>query len=172
MKKNEEIKKYYDQDYLDYINNRSLDTEIFYKLINAVKKGLLNNLISFDDKKIVYKRNPDGTSIIAIKLAEGDDKNTKNYMVVNCEAWKGADKVTCNVEMNADAKISVSSMKLSNLISRNIVEFFEEMENDLYRKNNFDISISLTIPLAEGKDLVENNKTKSKSIKNIFKRNK
>lgn len=172
MKKNEEIKKYYDQDYLDYINNRSLDTEIFYKLINAVKKGLLNNLINFDDKKIVYKRNPDGTSIIAIKLAEGDDKNTKNYMVVNCEAWKGADKVTCNVEMNADAKISVSSMKLSNLISRNIVEFFEEMENDLYRKNNFDISISLTIPLAEGKDLVENNKTKSKSIKNIFKRNK
>jgi hypothetical protein len=172
VKKNEEIKKYYDQDYLDYINNRSLDTEIFYKLINAVKKGLLNNLINFDDKKIVYKRNPDGTSIIAIKLAEGDDKNTKNYMVVNCEAWKGADKVTCNVEMNADAKISVSSMKLSNLISRNIVEFFEEMENDLYRKNNFDISISLTIPLAEGKDLIENNKTKSKSIKNIFKRNK
>jgi len=172
VKKNEEIKKYYDQDYLDYINNMSLDTEIFYKLINVVKKGLLYNLIDFDDKKIVYKRNPDGTSMIAIKLAEGDDKNTKNYMVVNCEAWKGADKVTCNVEMNADAKISVSSMKLANLISRNIVEFFEEIENDLYRKNNFDISISLTIPLGEGKDLAENNKNKSKSIKNIFKRNK
>ena len=168
MKKNEGLKKYYDQDYVDYINDMCLDNEIFYKLINKVKKGLLNLVINPDDKKIVYKRNPDGTSMIAIKLAEGDDKNTRNYMVVNCEAWKGADKVTCNVEMNADAKISVSSMKLANLISRNIVEFFEEIENDLYRKNNFDISISLTIPLGEEKEQGENNK--EKFIKRFFKK--
>ncbi len=168
MKKNEGLKKYYDQDYMDYINDMCLDNEIFYKLINKVKKGLLNLVINPDDKKIVYKRNPDGTSMIAIKLAEGDDKNTRNYMVVNCEAWKGADKVTCNVEMNADAKISVSSMKLANLISRNIVEFFEEIENDLYRKNNFDISISLTIPLGEEKEQGENNK--EKFIKRFFKK--
>lgn len=168
MKKNEGLKKYYDQDYVDYINDMCLDNEIFYKLINKVKKGLLNLVINPDDKKIVYKRNPDGTSMIAIKLAEGDDKNTKNYMVVNCEAWKGTDKVTCNVEMNADAKISVSSMKLANLISRNIVEFFEEIENDLYRKNNFDISISLTIPLGEEKEQGENNK--EKFIKRFFKK--
>ena len=38
-------------------------------------------------------------------------------------------------------------MKLANLISGDIVSFFEKIEKELLKTNNFDLSLSLMIPL-------------------------
>ena len=167
MGKREQLINYNDN-FNRVLDDLQISEEVFSKLIDAIKKGLSSINVNPEDVKIVYKRNFDATSVLAIKLKDGGDFDTTNYMVVSSEAYKNADKVTCNVEMQGNEKISVEQMKLANLISRNIVEFFEEIENGLYKNNNFDLSISLTILLDERKKQEENGK--NKLIKSIFKR--
>jgi len=65
-------------------------------------------------------------------------------------------------------------MQLANLISSFIVEFFEEFEQELLKTNNFDISLSIAIPLSDKKEYnslkQENVQQKDNYIKKLLKR--
>lgn len=117
--------------------------------------------------QIYYQRNNDATSILAIQVVKGDNKDITNYMINGSKAWKQKETVYCDVYMHANKKCSEKAMKISNLISCFIVEFFEAFEKELLKTNNFDISLSIEIPLIDKK---EETQKEDNCIKKIIKR--
>ena len=148
--------------------NIDFDTHAFYKITEIVKTTLIRLGINPEGMKIYYERNCDTTSILAIKVTKGSDNNINNYMFNGCKAWRHGSNVNCDVSMHAEAKSAQTSMKLANLISRDIVSFFEKIEKELLKTNNFDLSLSLIMPL-ETKEKKEQKGVKQ-LLKSIFKK--
>lgn len=142
----------------------NINAQEFYKIIEIVKFSLRNLGITPEGLKLYYQRNFDATSILAIQVTHGDHNNMNNYMINGCKSWRHECNVNCDVYMHSEAKSAQKSMKLANLISQDIVNFFEKTEQELLKSNNFDLSFSLMIPLDIEAKKEEN------SIKNIVKR--
>lgn len=138
------------------IENITIDTQEFYKIIEIVKSNLKKIGINPDGKNISYHRNYDATSILAIQVTPGFDNDINNYMINGCKAWKQDINVTCDVYMHSESKSTQKSMELANLINQDIVSFFEKTEKSLLNNNNFDASLSIIMSLDIKKEKPEN----------------
>lgn len=144
-------------------NNQSEITEIFKKIINQIKNtySILN--IDTNDMYIYYQRLPDKTSILALKVNSGDSDDKSNYMFTGCNPSYYDNKVFCEVYMHADAKSAKNTIDISRLISKDIVNFFKELEQVIYNNNELDKELSIIIPLENQSEIVRK-ATKSKKI--------
>jgi len=156
------------------IKNININTKAFDKIIEIIKIAFNKTSIDTDEMQIYYQRNSDATSILAIQVEKGDNKDMTNYMINGSKAWSNGETVYCDVYMHSNKKSSQKSMQLANLISSFIVEFFEEFEQELLKTNNFDISLSIAIPLSDKKEYnslkQENVQQKDNYIKKLLKR--
>lgn len=146
------------------IENINIDTQEFYKIIKIVKLSLRKIGVNPNGLQLYYQRNLDATSILAIQVTHGDNCDIKNYMLNGCKSWKQDSSINCDIYIHSDAKSAQKSMKLSNLISRDIIDFFEKSEKMLLKNNNFDLPLSFMIPLDIKKEKEEN------SIKKLIKK--
>ena len=72
--------------------------------------------------------------------------------------------------MHSEAKSAQKSMKLANLIAQDVVNFFEKTEKVLLQSNDFDLSLSLMIPLDIKKE--KNKNIIKKLVKRMMKNNR
>lgn len=149
-------------DELAELDGLNIDIEEFNKILNLIRNTFIKNKFALDDMGIYYERKQNGTSILAIKVTSGDDNDMKNYMINGSSAYVSGDKVFCDVYLHANAKSAKRANLLAGLISRDIVKFFQNVEQDLYIKGLFDSEYSLFVPL--------NNEIEVEKEKNSIKR--
>lgn len=161
---------------LDIINHKKLpelipleiNIENFNHIVDITRIALNRLKINTDDLSVIYQRHEDKTSILAIKLCSGDDNDLENYMFNGCDVEYFKDSVSCDVYLHANSKISKQTINLSNMISSEIISFFENVEKDLLGKNLINIELYIKMPLGN-----LNKKKKpgvKKLIRSIFKK--
>lgn len=138
-----------------------LPEESFIELINIVKSCYKSMGISIDKMNMEYHRFLNKNSVLAIKLLEESDYERDNYMFIGCSPHNYNDKIHCDVFMHAAAKCAQEAMEMSRKISRNIVNFFEQTEEELEQNGMSDMEFSVTIPLTE-KEKNQNSATPKK----------
>lgn len=121
--------------------------DCFNKILERIRVVFKELHISVNDKTIYYERFADKTSILAIKLSNGDDFDSTLYMFNGCDASSFEKYSSCDVYLHADKKVAQSALKIANLMSRDIVKFFEEIEEELLLNNQKDSSFSLRMPI-------------------------
>lgn len=147
------------------IKDLNINQNEFLKLIKVIKLVMPKIGIDPSNMQILYQRNQDATSMLAIKVTEGLDDDINNYMINGCKTWYQNDTTYCDIYMHADKRSAQQSNRLANLINEEIISFFEETEKHFLKNNCIDIELSIRIPLTKEKSTI-----KSK-IKNIFKKN-
>lgn len=153
---------------IELIDLTNINNEEFYKIIEIVASTFERININPKDKKIYYQRNSDATSILAIQVMDGSDSDINNYLFNGCEACIYGSNVNCDVYIHSKAKSGQNSSKLVNLISRDIIQFFEKTEEELLKNNNFNLSLSLMMPIDIKKEKEQRNI--KKFVKSIFKK--
>lgn len=149
--KNSNIKKNIDQ---------YLYEENFNELINSVQEIFCIANINLSNSHIYYERKSNKTSMLAIKITEGNNQDKENYVFFGCSAFPRTNDVDCDVYIHADAKSNRSTNKFlsSSNHGRVITTFFEKLEKQLLKDKNSDLELSLIIPLK-----IEKEKALSKS---------
>lgn len=97
--------------------------DLFIKKINIVYKKLG---INPKNKKLFYKRNSKGKSILGIQLDEEDDLTS--YLVFDCSVEGQNYNLFCNIDFHADKKISMLAIRVANLIFEDVNSCFEDLE--------------------------------------------
>lgn len=145
-----------------------IDMQNFNYIIEIIRNAFKRLNINPEGKSIYYKRYTNGNSVLAIKVSQGDDNDISNYMFNGCDVFGGK----CNVYMHSKPKSSQKSMNIANLISKEIVLFFEKIEHNLSKNNLSDIEFSIKIPLTKELDtkLISKKSKIKKLIKNMFSR--
>lgn len=157
---------------LSVINSVDLDESIFRDIIEKISNCMKMLGIKTDDKSVYYQRNANKTSILAIKVGNGEDGDVANFMFNGCDATDYARYMSCDVYLHADKKVGQVSMEIANMISNDIVEFFNTMEGELALKGLSDTELFLRIPL-ESEQKVKNNNNENRllrMVRNIFKK--
>lgn len=148
----------------------------FEKIIPEIIKTLNRINIDNSNKYLYYERKKNGTSILAIQLINGNKNDISNYMVFGCSTFISGEiinkNVCCDIYLHAEAKSGNYAQKIINIMSKQIIDFFENVENDLCRKNELTKEISFLVSLNQEKIISatdEKNNMKSK-ILSIFKK--
>ena len=148
----------------------------FEKIIPEIIKTLNRINIDNSNKYLYYERKKNGTSILAIQLINGNKNDISNYMVFGCSTFISGEiinkNVCCDIYLHAEAKSGNYAQKIINIMSKQIIDFFENVENDLCRKNELTKEISFLVSLNQEKIISttdEKNNIKSK-ILSIFKK--
>lgn len=164
--------------YLSVLNTDNLDTidinkECIDEIIQTITYTLNKLNINLEGKSVYYQRNSNKISILAIKLADGDDQDVSNYMFNGGDARSFEHFNSCDVFLHADAKVGQKAMNIANMISRNIVEFFNKMEKYYLDNGMVDTEVSFRIPLGEDfkKETSQDNGVRS-LIKRFFRSKK
>lgn len=152
--------------------NQKDDYKYFEKILFEIEDVFKKIGININTKYLYYERKKNGTSILAIQLLNGNKNDKSNYVIFGCKASlnvKIASIVSCDVCLHADAKSGDYAQKILNVMSKQIIEFFETVENDLCRRNELTKEISFLIPLGQEKIFSSSNeqnniKTKILSI--------
>ena len=128
--------------------------------------------INLNYKSIYYQRNTDKTSILAIKLSNGDDFDSTLYMFNGCDAMYFDGTNTCDVYLHANKKVGQEAMQMANIMSRDIVEFFDTIEGELILKGLSNSELFIKIPLVKQQEKSNDKKENKvlKFVKNIFKK--
>ena len=157
---------------LSVINSVDLDESIFRDIIEKIINCMKMLGIRTDDKSVYYQRNANKTSILAIKVGNGEDGDVANFMFNGCDATDYARYMSCDVYLHADKKVGQASMEIANMISNDIVEFFNTMEGELALKGLSYTELFLRIPLeSEQKEKNNNNENRLlRMVRNIFKK--
>lgn len=157
---------------LSVINSVDLDESIFRDIIEKIINCMKMLGIKTDDKSVYYQRNANKTSILAIKVGNGEDGDVANFMFNGCDATDYARYMSCDVYLHADKKVGQASMEIANMISNDIVEFFNTMEGELALKGLSYTELFLRIPLeSEQKEKNNNNENRLlRMVRNIFKK--
>lgn len=148
----------------------NIDIEEFNKIREVFKFNLDKLGINVEDMKMFYQRNEDATSVLAVQVTKGLDNDVSNYMINGCKAWNHGSSVNCDVYLHAEAKSAQKSVRLASLITKDVVSFFENVENGLLKSNNFDLSFSIMMPIEEVKEKEDTGV--KKLIKRFFKNKK
>lgn len=128
--------------------NAEIFEQIKYKIIDT-----FNQLgIDKDGMSIYYERHTNGSSILAIKLSDGNDADFSNYMINVCVVEYRNNKPSYDIGLHANAKVSQNAMHIANSITKDIIAFFKSLEKDLFDKNLSYIEFSLRIPLGAPKE--------------------
>ncbi len=144
--------------------------ECFAELVEEVKKCYRSLGVNSQTMHLEYQRFANANSVLAIKLIEGSNFDKENYMFVGSSANKYSDKIHCDVFMHADAKCANRASKIASAISRKIVKFFEQTEEELEKNGMSDFEFSVSIPLSEDKSKTEKEQTKDNCIKTFIKK--
>ena len=157
---------------LAVINNIDLDEVIFRDIVDKIANCMKMLGISPDNKSVYYQRNANKTSVLAIKIGNGEDGDVANFMFNGCDATDYARYMSCDVYLHADKKVGQASMKIANMISNDIVEFFNTLEGELAIKGLSDTELFLRIPLeSDKKEKKDNNGNRLlRMVRNIFKK--
>lgn len=149
----------------------SIDKDIFNGITEKIISCMSQLGIDLEDKSIYYQRYSNKTSILAIKVSKGEDTDIANFMFNGCDANYFGQCSTCDVYLHAEAKSGQPSMKIANMISSDIVDFFNMIEGELAINGFSDSEIFIKIPLSDRvvKQKQEENRA-LKFIRNIFKK--
>lgn len=158
-----------DSSELAVIDNLDLNSEIFNDILDKIVFCMKKLNIRMDDKCVYYQRSSNKTSILAIKVSNGDDCDVANFMFNGCDATSYHRYMLCDVYLHAEAKSGQASMNIANMISRDIVDFFNTMEGELALKGLSDAELSIRIPLVSDTKKKEEGKF-LKLIRNVFKK--
>lgn len=152
------------------------DYKLFEKIIPEIEVIFKRLGININNKYLYYERKKNGNSILAIQLINGNKNHISNYMVFGCNTFISGEiinkNVCCDIYLHADAKSGDYAQKIINIMSKQIIDFFENVENDLCRKNELTKEISFLVSLNQEKIISapdEKNNMKSK-ILSIFKK--
>lgn len=152
------------------------DYKWFEKIIPEIEAVFKRIGININNKYLYYERKKNGTSTLAIQLIDGIKNDISNYMVFGCRSFVSGTfinkNVCCDIYLHADAKSGNYAQKIINIMSKQIIQFFEFVENDLCRKNELTKEISFLVSLNQEKIISapdEKNNMKSK-ILSIFKK--
>ena len=153
-------------------DNIGINMDNFEKICDVVKKDFDKLGISSNGMLIYYQRYSYAASVLAIKVLVGDDNDVSNYIVSGCRADYNNNMANCDVYLHSVAKNNLKLVDLVNLISNDIVTFFEKMENDLLKKQLINLDCSFVIPLTREKSNgIKNKETNlKKKIHSLFKR--
>ena len=108
---------------------------------------------------VYYQRQNDKNSILAIKVTQGDNNDKRNYMFTGCNPSYYDNEVLCDIYMHADAKSAQRTIELSRIISKDITNFFKEIEQNIYENNELEKELSIIIPI-KNKSEIEKNQSK------------
>ena len=117
--------------YTDEINlNDMQESEIEYPVIDELA-GKIQVLfkrmhINPKDKKIFYKRNAQGKSVIGIQLGNEDDLS--NYLLFDCSVELVNSNMFCNIAFHADQRFSVLASQMVGFLSSEVVSSFDSLE--------------------------------------------
>lgn len=138
--------------------NSEIKIEEFYKLKNIIIHGLKGNNIDSNKMNMYYQRFEDATSMLAIKVKYGNDFDRNNYMFICSKTFDNSvDNLHCDVYMHADSKVGQKSLEIINYLSvKPFVDFFENIEKDLYTKGLNNLNFSISIPLGNPSLEIEN----------------
>lgn len=152
-------------------NDNYVLSKSFVELTSKVNSCLTRMNLNKEDVLIYYERYENKDSLLAIKIKKGKISNGENYAFIACHPYYGKD-IFCNVEMYSDS--GSLAMNMANLLSRDIVFFFEKIEEELKNNKCDNLQISNVIFLDQKDEketlLAEDNSVKVK-IKRLFKRN-
>ena len=158
------------------INNNQLFSEIYFdinkdnfnQLVEVIKIAFKKIGIKIDEMLISYQRYANKSSILAIKLLQGSDNDIDNYIFFGCNVDNSN---RCDIFMHSEAKFAEKALQVANLITSDIIIFFNNVEMDLSEKNLDNLEISFKIPL--GEDISHDTEKKEfclkKLVKSIFK---
>lgn len=156
--------------------NQKDDYKYFEKILFEIEDVFKKIGININTKYLYYERKKNGTSILAIQLIDGNKNDISNYMIFGCSTFISGKiinkNVCCDIYLHADAKSGNYAQKIINILSKQIIEFFENVENDLCRKNELTKEINYLISLNKEKIIgsSEFNNMKQK-ILSIFRKN-
>lgn len=154
---------------LSVIDTLGIDSEIFKSIVDKISYCLKKLNVNLEGKSVYYQRNMNKTSILAIKVSNGDDCDVTNFMFNGCDANEYARYMSCDVYLHADKKVGQVSMNISNMISSDIVDFFNTIEGELAMKGLSDSELFVKIPLTSETKKKEDGKF-LKLVRNIFKK--
>ena len=152
------------------------DYKLFEKIVPEIKAIFRKIGIDSNNKYLYYERKKNGTSILEIQLLNGNKNDVSNYMVFGCRSLIDSTftnkSVCCDIYLYADAKSGNYAQNILNVISKQIIEFFEYIENDLCIKNELTKEISFLIPLNQEKMISSSDDKKNIKAKilNIFRK--
>ena len=152
----------------------NINSELFDDITSKITKVMESLGINLEGKSIYYQRNADKTSILAIKVTDGKDEDYENYMFNGCDANYYRPGMSCDVYLHANAKSGQVSMAIANMISQDIVDFFDTLEGELAINGLRESECSIRIPLVP---TVKKEETKKETkglrfIRKIFKRDR
>lgn len=154
------------------IQEFELEESIFTDLVDKIITNMSRIGISLEDKCVFYQRFANKTSILAIKLGKGEDSDTNNFMFNGCDAMYFDGTNTCDVYLHANKKVGQEAMQMANIMSRDIVEFFDTIEGELILKglSNSELFIKILLVKQQEKSNDKKENKVLKFVKNIFKK--
>lgn len=143
---------------LSVVNEINIDESIFTDMIDTISNAMNRLGIKLDGKSIYYQRNANKTSILAVKLCNGDDNDTNNYMINGCDATYFNGHGSCDVYLHANKKVGQAAMNMANMVSSDIVSFFDTIEGELALNGLTESELFIRIPLGIKEEQVKDNK--------------
>lgn len=158
--------------YLSLEDISDINIDNFIKIKEIILKAFKIAKINPDNKNIYYQRQSNGSSILAIKVENGLDDDLSNYMINGSVVNYYRDRLSCDVYLHADSKSAQKSLDIARLITKDIVKFFEETEEELLLKSQTNSEFSIRIPLSEIKEQSKKDQTTKSLLKRIFRKSK
>ena len=138
-------------DTTNHINYETYKSENIKNIFIQLKEIILNAFgklnYSTNNINVYYKRTSDKKSVLAIKLFDGNNEDTENYMFNTCIPNFNNNEVKCKVQLYAESKSGLNAIFLSNLISTHLQFFFENVEKELLKNGKEDLEFRIIIPL-------------------------
>ena len=153
-------------------DNIGINMNNFVKLCDVVKKNFNKLGIGSNGMLIYYQRYSYAASVLAIKVLSGDDNDINNYIVNGCSVNYNNNYVNCNVYLHSFGKNDLKLVNMINLVSNDIVTFFEDVEHELVKKQLTNLEVSFIIPLNREKIKVISSKESDlkRKIRSLFKK--
>ena len=123
------------------------------EFVEKIRLLLLENGCSLEEVTVFYKRHLDCTSVLGIKLLEGDKYDLSNYVIFDAISYKfgtGSLRV-CDVDMHASAKAADAATKFMRLANGEVNWYLNAMENRIHKVlvDYEEYDIMKTVPLVK-----------------------
>lgn len=157
---------------LTVLHEIDIDESIFLDIRSRIINAMDSLGIKLEGKSIYYQRFANKTSVLAIKLGKGEDSDTNNFMFNGCDATYFDGHNSCDVYLHANKKVGQEAMAMANMVSRDIVDFFDTLERELAVKglNNSELLLRIPLVIEDKKEKASKDNSVIKLIKTIFKK--
>ena len=151
------------------LNTLNINLEIFETIKNKIIETFNKIGLSTDEMSIYYERHMNGSSILAIKLSKDEDFDMSNYMINGCLVEYHNNEVFCDIGFHADKKVGQRALDIARTNTKDIINFFKALEQEVYDQGLSNIELSLQLPLDTYKENEKCNRSKSK-IRSLLKK--